>query len=60
MKRVLPMVTLALGEFGKPAFPGSGTDDPGQVDEEFVPNQKLDDALVVRFPKVGLGPLPLV
>ena len=56
---MFPTVTLALGEFGKRAFAASGAGDAGHVDEEFVPNQKLDDVLVVRFQKVGEGTLPL-
>ena len=56
---MFPTVTLALGEFGERAFSTSGTGDAGHVDEEFVPYQKLDDALVVRFQKVGECTLPL-
>ena len=56
---MFPTVTLALGEFGKRAFAASGTGDAGHVDEELVPNQKLDDAIVVRVQKVGQGTLPL-
>ena len=34
--------------------------DAGHVDKEFVPNQKLEDALVVHYQMVGEGTLPLV
>ena len=56
---MFPTITWALGEFGERAFSTSGTGDAGHVDEEFVPYQKLDDALVVRFQKVGECTLPL-